>query len=372
MKALAAGLGVVVLAPFLIAGSGMMLASTADAVQSGARAATGCLPGVDASDITKILDGATDKTIRIKGLDLPTEQLPHAQTIIATGLSLRVPAKGQIIALATALQESRLRNLASGDRDSLGLFQQRPSQGWGTAQQIRDPVYAAEKFYTALLKVGGWQQMTVAQAAQAVQKSAFPDAYAKWESLAAELQKAIAATFPTTGAPGTAAPDKTLRPSPATGCARAPDGSGFGRIPEGAVPKGYAIPQDAAPRARTALTWAMGQLGTPYQWGGSCTNAHGPDPMGRCDCSSLMQQAYARADITLTRTTYTQVAEGTPVAPAAMKPGDLIFSRGTAARPEHVGMYMGAGLVIEAPRTSKPVRITPVKDWTILAVRRVL
>jgi len=272
-------------------------------------------------------------------------------------------------ALATAMQESRLRNLGYGDRDSLGLFQQRPSQGWGSAQQIRDPVYASQQFYQHLLKVNGWQQMTVTQAAQAVQHSGLPDAYAQWENLATALQKAIAKTFP--GASKDT--DQSKKPSAGTsGCAQGQDGSGFGRIPEGSVPKGYAIPKNADPKARKAIEWAMQQLGTLYQWGGSCTNAHGPDPMGRCDCSSLMQQAYAHAGVTLTRTTYTQVGEGKAISPAQLKPGDLIFSRGTAARPEHVGMYLGEGLVIEAPRTTKPVRITPISNWMILAARRVV
>ncbi|MFE7810773.1 C40 family peptidase [Streptomyces sp. NPDC057433] len=377
MKGLAAGIGVVFLSPILLAGTGMMLASSADAVQSSG-SFSGCLTDIDsdkvAEQVTKILDGASGKDVHVEGLDLPAEQVPNAATIVAAGLSLDVPKKGQIIALATAMQESRLRNLGYGDRDSLGLFQQRPSQGWGSAQQIHDPVYASEQFYKHLLKVDGWQQMTVTQAAQAVQKSGLPDAYAQWESLATALQSAIAKTFPGTGDD---ADDKDTnqgeKPSTSTtGCASGQDGSGFGRIPEGSVPKGYSIPKEADPKARKAIEWAMHQLGTLYQWGGSCTNAHGSDPMGRCDCSSLMQQAYAHAGITLTRTTYTQVNEGKAVSPAHLKPGDLIFNRGTAARPEHVGMYMGEGLVIEAPRTTKPVRITPIKDWTILAARRVL
>ncbi|MFI1721830.1 C40 family peptidase [Streptomyces sp. NPDC020489] len=377
MKALAAGIGVVFLSPILIAGTGMMMVSSADAVQSSGSFSS-CLTNIDtdkvAEQVTKILDGASGKNVHIKGLDLPAEQVPNAQTIVAAGLSLDVPKKGQIVALATAMQESRLRNLNYGDRDSLGLFQQRPSQGWGSAQQIRDPVYASEQFYKHLLKVSGWQQMTVTQAAQAVQKSGLPDAYAQWENLATALQDAIAKTFPGGGndTDGKDA-DQGKQPSTSTtGCAPGQDGSGFGRIPEGSVPKGYAIPKNADPKARKAIEWAMHQLGTLYQWGGSCTNSHGPDPMGRCDCSSLMKQAYAHVGVTLTRSTYTQVNEGKAVSPAQLKPGDLIFSRGTAKRPEHVGMYMGEGLVIEAPRTTKPVRITPIKDWTILAARRVI
>ncbi|MEV0636298.1 C40 family peptidase [Streptomyces sp. NPDC050619] len=376
MKWLAAGIGVVFLSPILIAGTGMMLATSADAVQSSG-SFSNCLTDLDtemvAEQVTKILDGASGKNVHVEGLDLPAEQVPNAATIVAAGLSLAVPKKGQIVALATAMQESRLRNLNYGDRDSLGLFQQRPSQGWGSAQQIRDPVYASEQFYKHLLKVSGWQQMTVTQAAQAVQKSGYPDAYAQWENLATALQDAIAKTFPGGGDADGKDADQGKKPSTGTtGCVPGQDGSGFGRIPEGSVPKGYAIPKDADPKARKAIEWAMHQLGTLYQWGGSCTNSHGPDPMGRCDCSSLMQQAYAHADVTLTRTTYTQVNEGKAVSPSQLEPGDLIFSRGTAARPEHVGMYMGEGLVIEAPRTTKPVRITPIKDWTILAARRVI
>ncbi|MFB6554739.1 C40 family peptidase [Streptomyces sp. NPDC005047] len=375
MKALAAGIGVVFLSPILLAGTGMMLASSAQAVQSNATLSD-CLTDLDSDEIadqvSKLLDGASDKDVHIEGLDLPAEQVPNAQTIVAAGLSLDVPTKGQIIALATAMQESRLRNLNYGDRDSLGLFQQRPSQGWGSAEQIRDPTYASEQFYKHLLKVNGWQQMTVTQAAQAVQKSGLPDAYAQWEGLATALQAAVAKTFPGGGDADATDADHGKEPSTPTGCTPGQDGSGFGRIPEGSVPKGYTIPKDADPKARKAIAWAMQQLGTLYQWGGSCTNAHGPDPMGRCDCSSLMQQAYAHTGIHLTRTTYTQVHEGKAVSPSKLQPGDLIFSRGTAGRPEHVGMYMGEGLVIEAPRTTKPVRITPIKDWTILAARRVL
>ncbi|MER5443418.1 NlpC/P60 family protein [Streptomyces sp. NPDC002790] len=376
MKGIAAGIGVVVLSPLLLAGTAMMMASSSEA--STTASFSGCLTGIDTAEVTKevtkLLDGASGKDVHIQGLDLPAEQIPNAQTIVASGISLDVPKKGQIIAIATAMQESRLRNLNSGDRDSLGLFQQRPSQGWGTAQQIRDPVYASERFYKALLEVDGWQQMKVTQAAQAVQKSGYPDAYAQWEDLATALQKAIAATFPNADKDETAkdsAKDKDAESSSGE-CTPDKDGTSFGRIPEGSVPKGYKIPKDADPKARKAIEWAMHQLGTQYQWGGSCTDSHGPDPMGRCDCSSLTQQAYAHADVKLTRTTYTQVNEGKTASTKNLKPGDLIFSRGTAARPEHVGMYMGEGLVIEAPRTSKPVRITPIKDWEILAVRRVL
>ncbi|MEI5602948.1 hypothetical protein, partial [Streptomyces brasiliscabiei] len=264
MKALAAGIGVVFLSPILIAGTGMMLASSADAVQSSG-SFSNCLSDIDsdkvAEQVTKILDGASGKNVHIKGLDLPAEQVPNAATIVATGLSLDVPKKGRIVALATAMQESRLRNLGYGDRDSLGLFQQRPSQGWGSAQQIRDPVYASEQFYKHLLKVNGWQQMTITQAAQAVQKSGLPNAYAQWENLATALQEAIAKTFPGGHDADGKGADQGKQPSTGTtGCAPGQDGSGFGRIPEGSVPKGYAIPTNAE-----SLPWLarIRDLGVP-------------------------------------------------------------------------------------------------------------
>lgn len=120
--------------------------------------------------------------------ELTTTQRSNAGIIYAVGTQLRIPFRGEVIAIATALQESSLINQAvATDHDSLGLFQQRPSQGWGTPAQILDPVYAATAFYQSLRKVDRWQQLPLTEAAQAVQKSAYPDAYAKWESLATQL-----------------------------------------------------------------------------------------------------------------------------------------------------------------------------------------
>ena len=126
---------------------------------------------------------------------LTDEMAANARLIIRTGQRLGVPDRGIVVALAAAMQESGLRNLDYGDRDSVGMFQQRPSTGWGSDAQLLDPTYATELFYggpsnpnagrtRGLLDISGWQSMTVAQAAQAVQISAFPDAYAKWETSA--------------------------------------------------------------------------------------------------------------------------------------------------------------------------------------------
>ena len=109
------------------------------------------------------------------------EQANNAAIIAAVGMSYGFGVDGVTVALATALQESDLRNLDFGDRDSLGLFQQRPSQGWGTEEEVMNPHFASSKFYQALERVEGWETMAVTVAAQAVQRSGFPDAYADHE-----------------------------------------------------------------------------------------------------------------------------------------------------------------------------------------------
>ncbi|MGW2087530.1 C40 family peptidase [Streptomyces sp. NPDC001880] len=375
MKAGAAIVGAVVLGPLLlIAPLAMALAGASNAQ---AACAGGDAQAVDSAAVAKqvesILKDGSEAEVSVPGLDDPAKQIPNAKTIQATGVALKVPARGQVVALATALQESGLRNLDYGDRDSLGLFQQRPSQGWGTAQQVRDPVHASTKFYEALLKVSGWQSMTVTQAAQAVQKSGFPDAYAKWEPLATALQKAIATSLSTASSSVEVDRGGQVDPMPG-GCGTGEDGAKFGPIPAGSVPKGYKIPADAPKSVRTAIRWGLGQLGTPYQWGGACTAPHGQDPMGRCDCSSLMQASYKAGGISISRTTYTQVQEGKAVSVDALKPGDLLFTRGTAEVPEHVGMFIGDGLILHAPRTGDVVKISTLADWRpdVLAARRIV
>jgi murein DD-endopeptidase MepM/ murein hydrolase activator NlpD len=129
----------------------------------------------------------------IDGFD--TEQLSNVAIILTVGNTKGVPPWGWVIAVATAIQESGLRNLPGGDRDSIGLFQQRPSQGWGTPQQLADPAYQAGKFYDKLLTIDGWQQMPLTEAAQKVQVSAYPDAYAKHTTTATMLVNQVGAAL---------------------------------------------------------------------------------------------------------------------------------------------------------------------------------
>jgi hypothetical protein len=133
-------------------------------------------------------------------------QMTNARTIVQTGQKLGISSRGLLIGLMTAMQESNLYNQASQavpesfnyphqgdsvDYDSCGLFQQRTSMGWGTVKQIMDPVYSSTKFFKSLLQVGGWQSMELTLAAQAVQGSAFPYAYAKHESTARKILNAL-------------------------------------------------------------------------------------------------------------------------------------------------------------------------------------
>ena len=124
------------------------------------------------------------------------EQADNAATIAGVGLAMGMPDHAVTVALATALQESGLRNLPGGDRDSAGLFQQRPSQGWGTYAQVTDPVHAAGAFYAKLRSEPDWTTLSVTQAAQLVQRSASPEAYARWEPVARSLARALTGEDP--------------------------------------------------------------------------------------------------------------------------------------------------------------------------------
>lgn len=129
---------------------------------------------------------------------LSPEQADNAATIAGIGIRLGMPDHAVTVALATALQESGLSNLNGGDRDSAGLFQQRPSQHWGTAEQVRDPVHATVAFYQRLRQQPDWQQISVTEAAQLVQHSATPWAYADWEPEARSLAAALTGETPGT------------------------------------------------------------------------------------------------------------------------------------------------------------------------------
>jgi cell wall-associated NlpC family hydrolase len=263
-----------------------------------------------------------------------------------------------VIATATALQESGLINLGDlgpdNDHDSLGLFQQRPSMGWGTPAQLKNPEYAAVAFYTALRTVTGWQTLPLTEAAQRVQRSAYPDAYSKHETRAAAIVAAFTGGSVCDGGDGD------------TG-AGAP------------LPPGFTLPADTPAPVATAIVWALAQRGTPYTFGGDCTAPHSGIPTRQCDCSSLVQQAYRAGGVSLPRTTYQQIHAGTAVTGGAanLRPGDLIFipgADGSMSEPGHVGLFIGFGLIVQAPRTGDMVKMSSLSGWVkkIAAIRRVV
>jgi hypothetical protein len=174
-----------VLPALIVAGGPLLGQTTSDAVAAvgGAPAPAACAPDIEGD------------TVAGYGPD----QLANAAVIVQVGKDMGVPERGQLVALATAMQESGLRNLNYGDRDSLGLFQQRPSQGWGSRAQVTDPAYAAGQFYAHLKKVRDYQKLPVWQAAQAVQRSGYPTKYSDHEDAAAQVLGAVKGATCTTG-----------------------------------------------------------------------------------------------------------------------------------------------------------------------------
>ena len=133
------------------------------------------------------------------GDDLSTDQAANAALITAVAVRRGLPARAASIALATSMQESKLRNIGHGDQagpDSRGLFQQRPSQGWGTTAQVMDPYHASNAFYDALVEVSGYESLDITVAAQRVQRSAYPEAYAQHEVMARAFASALSGQTP--------------------------------------------------------------------------------------------------------------------------------------------------------------------------------
>lgn len=149
-------------------------------------------------DIVAGPDGDCSATVAHHKVVISGEQAENATLIAAIAVERGLPARAVSIALATSFQESKLINIDFGDRDSVGLFQQRPSQGWGTRQQLLDPVYATNAFYDALIQVDGYEDMEITEAAQRVQHSGYPEAYADHEADARALASSLTGYSPAT------------------------------------------------------------------------------------------------------------------------------------------------------------------------------
>ncbi|NUP75567.1 MAG: hypothetical protein HOQ07_13100 [Sinomonas sp.] len=184
---------------------------------------------------------------------LATDQTANASLITAIAVRRGLPARAATIAIATSMQEAKLRNINYGDHagpDSRGLFQQRPSQGWGTETQLMDPVYATNAFYDALVKVPGYESLPITEAAQKVQRSAVPEAYSQHVDLGRAFASALSGN-------SHAALDCTLRKPDAAGdpaAVRAALAQAYG-----VAPQSVAAGQKVSVKAEGALGWAVAQ-----------------------------------------------------------------------------------------------------------------
>lgn len=264
--------------------------------------------------------------VGLSGTGLSGAQLQNAATIIAVGKHLKVPPSGWAVAIAVALQESGMLALDYGDRDSLGMMQQRAP--WGTVTQRMDVAAATAMFFQGghggqpgLLSVAGWQQLPLTVAAQSVQQSAFPSAYAAHEAVARLLS----------GAPAMA---------------------------------GATCAGSNATTGATVFAAAQRYLGTPYAWGGGGTSGRSAGLTGGpagFDCSGLVQYAWGQAGVALPRVIDAQAAAtGHLPAGAVLQAGDLLFFHqpgDPAGSYHHVGISDGAGGMIHAPHTGAVVEV---------------
>lgn len=298
-------------------------------------------------------------------------QLERAAAIIATGDSENIDANGQVIALMAALTESTLRVLSNtsaypdtatyphdgngADHDSLGLFQMRPSTGWGSVANLMDPIWSSRAFYggppgpnhgspAGLLDIPNWQHLSLAAAAQAVEVSAYPDRYANYQPVAQKIASTLTGVT-LTGDSGQCLTGNT------------------GTNPPGNLPPGFAGAFIAA---------AEKEIGLPYVWGGGTYT--GPSGIGRdgrgpgFDCSGLVLYAAYQASggkLRLPHYTGDQIHDGTPVAWNDKQPGDLIFyTYPGASEPHHVAIYLGGDRILQAPQTGENVRYGTLSEFS--------
>lgn len=267
------------------------------------------------------------------------EQVKNAQTIIGIGLARKLSLRDIKIALMVAMQESQLRNVAYGDRDSLGLFQQRPSQGWGTAEQIMNPVYSSNKFYEALEKIKSRDSKSLFEVAIAVQRpnrAAYAKTFGQWDAPATAFLKGVSTGSVTL-------PIDVV--SPNQGCT-----SLLGDV-------------------EVAVQAALSQNGKPYRWV--------VPPTKTFDSAELMQWAYAQAGVTLPVTAAAQLKAGPPVSKpgsglakewkAVLQRGDLLYWADLSGKVTHVSMYLGNDEMIDARNVGADVAVSKIQ-WTNLLV----
>lgn len=293
--------------------------------------------------------GVSGNAVAVTSGTLPTtvgaykgDQLTNAAAIMTIGQQRGLDAHAQQTALVAAITESTLQNLTGGDRDSVGLFQMRPSQGWGTPAQINDISYAINLFYTRLVAISGWETMTPGQAAQALERSAYPDRYQTHLPEAVQIMNALSGVTVTTVSAGN------------TGltCGNGNGSTDVNQLVAGEQP---ATGPHAA-QINQVIAFAKQQLGKNYVLGGAGPNVW--------DCSGLTKVAYAKigVDIDDGHSATTQwrngVARGQMHPLSEVQPGDLIFWGGNDAW--HVGISLGGNMMIAAPKAGDVVKIQKV------------
>lgn len=254
--------------------------------------------------------------------NLEEEQLAIVALIISIGKQRNMSPRAWQVAIQAGMTESGLRNLNYGDRDSLGIFQMRPSMGWGTPAQVTNPPYQVNKFYDVLEAVPDWENLRPGAAAQAVERSGFPDRYHKWEAMAVHLVENLG---------------------------QVDDAAGCGESAGAVLP-----PNEAA---AAAIQFALREQGKPYVWGATGPNSY--------DCSGLMLRAYEAAGINLPRVSRDQYKAGAMLPVEEAQPGDLLFWAYDEANPKtihHVAMYLGDGKIVEAQQSGVPVHTRSV-SW---------
>ncbi|MBN6050782.1 C40 family peptidase, partial [Nonomuraea sp. RK-328] len=340
-------------------------------------------------------------------LDLPADRWANAKAIVETAQDLRLPKRAAVIGVATALQESALDNAVVGDHGrAFGIFQQHPEHGWGSRAEVTDPRHAAKAFFSRLVKVKDWDTKPLPLAAQAVQRSALPDAYAQHESRAERIVGAINGE---SAAKLSAEDDRSIRTSLdaaiALGVPRAAVVSDVAAgVRAGTLPsarkllnekdleqEAEKLVESAAARLCTELTQNTGKalhravgdgsrgaialdaalqmIGVPYSWGGGGPN--GPSyGIGRgahtkgFDCSGLAEYAWSKAGVRIGGHTSTQWRAGVRVRRSEMRPGDLVFFATNPRDPatiHHVAINIDGRRYVHAPRTGSLVQVS---SWT--------
>ncbi|WP_084965919.1 C40 family peptidase [Thermoactinospora rubra] len=411
----------------IAAGGGLVssIALIAGMTGGGQYAAVQADPAKLASAACAYVDRSPDAAKQVvkvspRRLGLTAEQLKNARTIVSTAHDLGLPRRAAVIGVATALQESSLKNGVVGDNGkAFGIFQQHPEYGWGSRAQVTDPEYAARKFFSRLVKVEDWGSKPLTVVAQSVQRSAFPSAYAKHEGRAERIVEALGGGARTPAASSvsrdpvnlSAKDARTVRASLeaaiALGIPRSAvvadvtSGLQSGHLPSARRASGDSaalaeqIVNSAADRLCTELSKKIGEvldpktleaisksgrgavalqaalkmIGVPYSWGGG--GAGGPSlGIGRgartrgFDCSGLAEYAWAKAGVKIGGHTSTQWNAGIRVPRSQLKPGDLIFFATNPRNPAtiyHVAINIDGKRYVHAPYTGSTVQ---VGRWT--------